>query len=162
MDRQGTLRRGMRVGLLMACLPSLPWAALAVAVAAVEFLRGGDTQLATQNVRYAAVLSGGSLVVGVLMGLILGGGLALASRAVARVWGLALVGGLLGALLFPAEFVVVTLGTDGAYAQLLTTLLAWPVMTVVAAAHSADIVGRSRTRSWLWTPGPVQRLGRGR
>lgn len=161
MDRQGTLRRGMRVGLLMACLPSLPWAALAVAVAAVEFLRGGDTQLATQNVRYAAVLCGGSLVVGVLMGLILGGGLALTSRAVTRVWGLAVVGGLLGALVFPAEFVVVTLGTGGAYAQLLTTLLAWPVMTVVAAVHSADIVGRSRAHGWLWAPGPVQRLRRG-
>ncbi|MBR8639958.1 hypothetical protein KEF29_13245 [Streptomyces tuirus] len=73
----------------------------------------------------------------------------------------ALVGALLGVLVFPAEFVVVTLGTDGAYAQLGTTLLAWPVMVVVAAAHSADIVGRTRARRWLWTPGPTQWLGRG-
>ncbi|MDX3645432.1 hypothetical protein [Streptomyces sp. MB09-02B] len=127
----------------------------------MEFLRGGDTQLAARNVRYAGVLCGGSLVAGVLMGLILGGGLALASRAVTRGWGLALVGALLGALVFPAEFVVVAWGTGGAYAQLGTTLLAWPIMTVVAAAHSADIAGRSRTHTWLWAPGPALRLGRG-
>jgi hypothetical protein len=129
-------------------------------MAPVELFGGGGTRLATRDLRYAAVLSGGSLVVGLLMGLILGGGLALTSLAVTRGWGLALVGGLLGALVFPAEFVVVTLGTDGAYAQLLTTLLAWPVMTVVAAVHSADIVGRSRAHGWLWAPGPVQRLRR--
>lgn len=161
MNRQGMLGRGVRVGLLMACVPGIPWAALALGVAAVEFLRGGDTRLAARNVRYGGLLFGGSLLAGVLMGLILGGGLALASRATTRAWQLALAGALLGVLVFPAEFVVVAIGTDGAYVQLGTTLLAWPVMTVVAAAHSADIAGRTRTRTWLWSPGPAQRLGRG-
>ncbi|UKY47984.1 hypothetical protein [Streptomyces inhibens] len=158
---QGMLGRSMRVGLLMAGIPGIPWAALAMAVAAVEFLRGGDTQLAARDVRYCGLLFGGSLLAGVLMGLIIAGGLALASLVVTRTWGLALVGALLGALAFPAEFVVVGVGTDGAYLQLGTTLLAWPAMAAVAAAHSADIVGRTRTRTWLWTSGAAQRLGRG-
>ncbi|GGY17107.1 hypothetical protein GCM10010384_23830 [Streptomyces djakartensis] len=96
-----------------------------------------------------------------LMGLIPGGGRALASRAITRAWGLALVGTLLAVLVFPAEFVVVAIGTGGAYAQLGTTLPAWPVMTVVAAVHSADIAGVSRSRTWLWAPGLTRRMRRG-
>ncbi len=84
MNRRGVLGRGVRVGLLMACVPGIPWAALAPAVAAVEFLRGGDTELAARNVPYGGLLCGGSLLAGVLMGLVLGGGLALASRVITR------------------------------------------------------------------------------
>ncbi|CAL9495255.1 hypothetical protein SUDANB126_03325 [Streptomyces sp. enrichment culture] len=154
------LGRGVRVGLLMACAPSVPWAALAVVVALVEFLRGGDTRLAAHNVRSGGLLLGGSLLAGVLMGLVLVGGLALVSRAVTRAWAPALAGALLGALVFPAEFLVVAAATGGAPAQLGTTFLAWPVMTVVAAAHSADVAGRTRTRRWLWAPVPLRRPGR--
>jgi hypothetical protein len=139
--------RGVAVGLLMACVPGLPWAALALVVALVEFLRGGDTQFAARDVRYGGLLTGGSLLAGVLMGLILTGGLALASRVVTRPWGLTLVGALLGALVFPAEVLVVSIGTDGAVAQLGTTLLAWPFMTAVAAAQSEGIVARGRRHS---------------
>ncbi|MET9864897.1 hypothetical protein ABZZ16_01605 [Streptomyces sp. NPDC006386] len=161
MIRQGMWGRGARVGLLMACVPSLPWAALALGVAAVEFLRGGDTQLAAHDVRYGGLLLAGSVLAGLLMGSVLAGGLALASRVVTRAGGLALVGGLLGLLVFPVEILVVGGATNGAYAQLGTAFLAWPVMAAVAAAHSADIVGRTRVRTWLWTPGVAQRLGRG-
>ncbi|KDN79102.1 hypothetical protein ABZ568_28455 [Streptomyces olindensis] len=161
MNGQGVWGRGVRVGLLMACVPGLPWAALALAVAAVEFLRGGDTRLAAHDVRYGGLLLGGSVLAGVLMGTLLAGGLALASRVITRTEGLALVGGVLGLLVFPAEVLVVGMATDGAYAQIGTTFLAWPVMAVVAAAHSADIVGRTRARTWLWVPGPARRLGRG-
>lgn len=152
--RPGSVGRGVRVGLLTACVPGIPWAALALGVALVEFLRGGDTELAARDVRYGGLLTAGSLLAGVLMGLILAGGLALASRVLIRRWGLTLVGALLGALAFPAEFPVVAIGTDGAVAQLGTTFLAWPVMTVVAAAHSTDIAGRTRRRTWLWPPTP--------
>jgi hypothetical protein len=160
MNRQGALGRGVRVGMLMAGAPAIPWAVLALFVGAVELLIGRDTQHAVRALRYCALLLGGSLVAGVLMGLIIGGGLALVSRAITRTWGLALVGALLGALTFLAEFVVVGVGTDAGYAALGTTLLAWPVMAAVAAAHSADIAGRTRTHAWLWSPGLTQRLGR--
>ncbi|MEU1914642.1 hypothetical protein [Streptomyces massasporeus] len=159
-ERRGIAGRGVRVGLLMACAPVLPWAALALGVALVEFLRpGGDTRLAARDLRYGGLLTGGSLLAGVLMGLVLAGGLALASRVVTRPWGLTLVSALLGALVFPAVFAVVAIGTDGAVAQLGTTFLAWPVMTAVAAAHGSDVAGRTRRRPWLWPSGPAQ--GRG-
>ncbi|MEU3888724.1 hypothetical protein [Streptomyces sp. NPDC029041] len=145
--------RGLRVGLLMACVPGLPWAALALGVALVEFVRGGDTRLAARDLRYGVLLTGGSLLAGVLMGLVLAGGLALAARVLTRRWGLTLVGALLGALVFTVEFPVVAIGTDGAFAQLGTTFLAWPFMTAVAALHSTDIAGRTRRRTWLWAPG---------
>lgn len=90
----------------------------------------------------------GSLVAGVLMGLVIGAGLALASRVITRPGGLALVRGLLGALVFPAEIVAVAIGTDGAIAQFGVTLLAWPVMAVVAV-HSPDVAGRTHRRAWL-------------
>nr|WBO76401.1 hypothetical protein SBE_007173 [Streptomyces sp. SBE_14.2] len=149
MNRQGALGRGMRVGLLMAGVPVLPWAALALGVAAVEFLRGGDTDLAARDLRYAGLLTGGTLVAGALMGAVLCAGLVLVSRAVRRAWGLSLVGALLGVLVYPAVLMIVALGTDVAYAPLVLTFLAWPVMTLVAAAHSADIVGLTRRRAWL-------------
>jgi len=158
MNEPGTVRRGLRVGLLMACVPGLPWAALALAVAAVEWLRGGDLQLAARDVRYGLTLAGGSVSAGLLMGLVLAGGLTLASRVSSRGWVPALAGALLGASVFPAEVLVVALGTDVAYLPVGLTLLAWPVLTVVAAAHSADVAGRTRSRTWLWTPGPVGRL----
>jgi hypothetical protein len=141
----------------MACAPVLPWAALALGAALVEFLRpGGDTRLAARDLRYGGLLTGGSLLAGVLMGLALAGGLALASRVATRPGALTLVAALLAALVFPAVFAVVAIGTDGAVAQLGTTFLAWPVMTAVAAAHGADVAGRTRRRPWLWPPGPVQ------
>ncbi|MFJ4535449.1 hypothetical protein ACIP39_05705 [Streptomyces tibetensis] len=153
MERQGGVGRAVKVGLLMACVPGLPWAALALGVALVEFLRGGDTRLAARDLRYGGLLTGGSLPAGVLMGLVLAGGLALAARVLTRRWGLTVVGALLGALVFPAEFPVVAIGTDGAVAQLGTTFLAWPFMTAVAALHGTDIAGRTRKRTWLWAPG---------
>ncbi|MCX3290154.1 hypothetical protein OR263_26150 [Streptomyces sp. NEAU-H22] len=159
-ERRGTVGRGVRVGLPVACAPVLPWAALALGVALVEFLRpGGDTRLADRDLRYGGILTGGSLLAGVLTGLILAGGPALASRVVTRPWGLTLAGALLGALAFPAVFAVVAIGTDGGVAQLGTTFLAWPVMTAVAAAHGSDIAGRTCRRPWLWPPGPAQGQG---
>ncbi|MGW7255080.1 hypothetical protein [Streptomyces sp. NPDC054834] len=158
MRRRGALGRGMRVGMVMAGAPGLPWAVLALVVAVVEFATGGDTEFATRDLRYCGLLVAGSVVAGVFMGSVLGGGLALASRVVVRPWPLALVGALLGGLAFVAEFMVVTVGTDGGYAEIAVTFLAWPVMTGVAAAHSSDIAGLTRTWAWLWD----RRIGRRR
>lgn len=158
MDEQGTLGRGTRVGLLAAGAPAPPWAALCPTVAAVEFLRGGDTEFAAADLRAFALLVGGSLVTGVVTGLVLAGALAAAARLLRGTRGLALTGALLCGLLFPAELVVVGAATHGGHAEIGTTFLLWPVMTGVPGAHSADIVGRARRRRWLWRPGPVSRL----
>ncbi|MGW7522950.1 hypothetical protein [Streptomyces sp. NPDC054783] len=149
---RGTLGRGLRVGLVMAGVPAVPWAALCLVVAAAECLGGGDTELAAFDLRGFGLLVGGGLLAGVLMGLGLAGGLALASRVLRGTGGLTLVGALLGGLVFPAEFVVVGVASDGGYAEFGTTFLLWPVMTAVAGAHGADIVGRTRRRGWLWKP----------
>ncbi|WP_031111148.1 hypothetical protein [Streptomyces sp. NRRL S-146] len=133
-ERRGIVGRGVRVGLLMACAPA-------------------------RDLRYGGLLTGGSLLAGVLMGSVLAAGLALASRVATRPGGLTLVAALLGALVFPAVLAVVAIGTDGAVAQLGTTFLAWPVMTAVAAAHGADVAGRTRRRPWLWPSGPAQERG---
>ncbi|MYS22343.1 hypothetical protein GA0115240_140622 [Streptomyces sp. DvalAA-14] len=87
------------------------------------------------------------------MGVFIGGGLALAYRRAvdSRSRGPALTGAILAALVFPAEVLDVALGTDVGSLEMATTLLAWPVMTVVAAVHSADIAGRTRHHAWLWT-----------
>ncbi|MFI0141685.1 hypothetical protein [Streptomyces luteogriseus] len=132
--RRGIPGGGVRVGLLMACAAVPPWAALALGAALVEFLRpGGDTRLADRDPRHGGTLTGRSLLAGGLAGLILAGGLALASRGVTRPSGPALAGAPLGALAFPAVSAVVAIGTDTA--------------------------GRTRRRPWSRPPGPAQ--GRG-
>ncbi|MGW1164927.1 hypothetical protein [Streptomyces sp. NPDC002550] len=151
---RGTLGRGLRVGLVMAGAPALPWAVLCLAVAAAECLRGGDTEIAAFDLRAFGLLVGGGLPAGVLMGLVLAGGPALASRVLRGTGGLALVGALLGGLVFPVEFVVVGVASDGGYAEFGTTFLLWPVMTAVAGMRGSDIVGRTHRRGWLWTPLP--------
>ncbi|MFF4401043.1 hypothetical protein [Streptomyces sp. NPDC001480] len=159
MRERGALGRGMRVGMVMAGVPALPWAALTLVVAVVEFATGGDTGFATRDLRYCGLLVAGSAVAGVFMGSVLGGGLALVSRFVVRPWPLAFVGALLGGLAFVSEFAVVAVGTDGGYAEIAVTFLAWPVMTGVAAAHSSDIAGLTRTWGWLWGRGIGRRRG---
>lgn len=152
MRRQGAPGRGVRVGMVMAGVPAVPWAVLTLVVAVVEFARGGDADFAARDLRFCGLLLAGGAVAGVFMGLVLAGGLALASRVVVRPWGLALVGALLGGLAFVPEFAVVSVGTDGGPAEIALTFLAWPVMAAVAAAHSSDIAGLTRTWAWLWAP----------
>ncbi|MEU6553485.1 hypothetical protein ABZ915_24865 [Streptomyces sp. NPDC046915] len=159
MRGRGALGRGMRVGMVMAGAPGLPWAVLALMVAVVELATGGDTEFAMRDLRYCGLLVAGSVVAGVFMGSVLGGGLALASRVVVRPWPLALVGALLGGLAFVAEFAVVAVGTDGGFAETAVTFLAWPVMAAVAAVHSSDIAGLTRTWAWLWGRGIGRRRG---
>jgi hypothetical protein len=152
MKRRDVLGRGVRVGLLMAGVPGGLWVIFAVGVA-LTLLARGSTQAALSAFRDGGILLVGSSAAGAVMGVIIGGGLALVSRRAVdgRVWKPVLVGGLLAAVVFPAEIVVVGLGTDFGPLEIVVTLLAWPVMTVVAAVHSADIAGRTRRHAWLWT-----------
>ncbi|MGW2486742.1 hypothetical protein ACWCV9_05905 [Streptomyces sp. NPDC001606] len=161
MNGRGTLGRAVRVGLLVAGVPALPWAALCLVVAAVEFLRGGDTALAAADLRAAGLLVGGTLLVGALTGLVLAGVLTLVARLLRGTAGLVLAGALLVGLLFPAVLLLLGAASDGGYAEIAVAFLLWPVMAGVAAVHSPDIVGRTRDRAWLWRPGPAARLRRG-
>jgi len=152
MKRRETLGRGMRVGLLMAGVPGGLWAIFAFGVA-LALLARGSTQAALIALRDGGILLVGSSAAGAVMGVVIGSGLALVSRRAvgSRAWVPALVGGLLAAVVFPAEIVAVALGTDFGPLEIAVTVLAWPVMTVVAAVRSADIEGRTRRQAWLWT-----------
>lgn len=98
------------------------------------------------------------------MGISVGGGLTLASRRKAGTSArrLAFVGALSAAVTFPAELLVVAPATGVGPVEMVVTVLAWPVMTVVAARHSTDIAGLTRAHPWLWTAGPSARRPRRR
>jgi hypothetical protein len=142
----------MRVGMLMAGVPGGIWVTFAFG-AGLAFMARGNAQAALTAFRDGGILLVGSTAAGALMGVLIGGGLALASRRAvnSRAWELALIGALLAAVAFPAEILAVALGTNTGPLEMVATLLAWPVMTVVAAVHSADIAGRTRRHAWLWT-----------
>ncbi|KIF74558.1 hypothetical protein QR77_12375 [Streptomyces sp. 150FB] len=153
MSRRDVLGRGVRVGMLMAGVPGGIWVTFAFG-AGLAFMARGNAQAALTAFRDGGILLVGSTATGVLVGVFIGGGLALASQRAAvnsRAWELALVGALLAAVAFPAEILVVALGTNTGPLEMVATVLAWPVMTVVAAVHSADIAGRTRRHKWLWT-----------
>ncbi|KOV61660.1 hypothetical protein [Streptomyces sp. MMG1121] len=162
MGGSGTLGRGLRVGILVAGLPALPWAALCPPVAVVESVKGTGTAMAVTDLRFLGFLVGGGAHVGVLTGLVLAGGLSLAARVFTGTGPLAVAGALLAGLVFPADIVAVGAATDGGPGEIAATFLLWPVMAVVAGAHSADTVGRTRKRRWLWPPTPALALRRGR
>jgi len=144
--------------MLMAGVPGGLWVTFAFG-AALAFLVRGNMRSALSAFRAGGILLAGSAVAGALMGVFIGGGLTLTSqRAVnSRAGQPALIGAVLAALVFPAEILVVALGTDVGPLEMVVTVLAWPVMTVVAAVHSADIAGRTRHHAWLWTPGRRRR-----
>ncbi|MEU6510437.1 hypothetical protein [Streptomyces sp. NPDC046942] len=151
---RGVLGRGLRVGLVVAGAPALPWAALLLPAGAVMLGMGVGSATARSVLRFCGYLIGGTVLVGVLTGLVLAGGLSLAARVFTGTRGLGLVGALLAGVVFPAEIFAVAAATDVGPLEFLTTFLLWPVMMVVAGLHSADIVGRTRRRAWLWAPWP--------
>lgn len=160
MTRQGALGRGVRVGMVMT-VPGIAWGAFIWVFAGLS-LATGDSEFAVRDLRYGELLLGGSLAAGVLMGSIIGGGLALASLVVTRTGGLAVVGAALGAVTFTAEIIVVSLGTDGGYAEIGTTMLVWPAIAAFTAVHSSDVAGLTCRHAWLCSPGLTQRWRRRR
>ncbi|WP_333764284.1 hypothetical protein [Streptomyces sp. IBSBF 2390] len=126
----------------------------------VEYVRGGDTAQAAADLRGLGVLLGGAALVGVLTGLVLAGVLTLVSRPVRRTAGFAWAGTLTAGVL-PPRGVRRGRGRLGrGYAEFAPTFWLWPVTAAVAGPHSADVVGRARTRDRLWTPWPPGRLRR--
>ncbi|MEU9866013.1 hypothetical protein AB0D99_34620 [Streptomyces sp. NPDC047971] len=99
------------------------------------------------------VAVGGTLSVGVLLGAATGAALAVAPEwLTARAPLRGLLAGAVGGALFLPETLVVAFATDVGYLPTLLTVLATPVVGAVAAAHSGDVVGRTRLHPWLWTP----------
>ncbi|MER6454416.1 hypothetical protein ABT270_17610 [Streptomyces sp900105245] len=126
----------------------------------VEYVRGWDTAQAAADLRGLGVLLGGAALVTVLTGLVLAGVLPLVSRPVRRTAGFAWAGTPTAGVFLPAEFAVAVAALDGGYAEFPPTFWLWPVTAAVAGPHSADVVGRARTRDRLWTPWPPGRLRR--
>ncbi|GAA3843788.1 hypothetical protein ACFS5L_20135 [Streptomyces phyllanthi] len=141
----------MRIGLVSAIICGCVWL-----VAAAMWLSTGTRQDALAGLIRGIAAVGGSMGIGVLLGAVTGGALALspewlASRAPLR----GLLAGAVASTVFLGETAVVAVATDGGYGPMLLTLLATPVAGGVAAAHSGDVLGRTRCHSWLWgTPHP--------
>ncbi|MFJ6622003.1 hypothetical protein ACIQOW_31045 [Kitasatospora sp. NPDC091335] len=91
-----------------------------------------------------AIVVGGSLGVGVLTGAITGAALALSPEWLARHASLrGLLAGTVAGTVYLGETVVVAVASDAGYGPVLLTFLSTPVVGVVAAVHSGDILGRT-------------------
>ncbi|WP_224275840.1 hypothetical protein [Streptomyces sp. LS1784] len=90
---------------------------------------------------------GGSLGVGVLVGAITGAALALSPEWLAGRTSLrGLFAGIVAGTTYLGETVVVAVASDGGYGPMLLTLLSTPVVSVVAAVHSGDILQRKHSQ----------------
>jgi hypothetical protein len=119
-------------------------------VAAAMWLFAGRQSGLLAGLTRGFVAVGGSMGVGVLLGALTGGALALspewiAARAPLR----GLLAGAVASTVFLAETVVVAVATDVAYGPVLLTLLATPVAGIAAATHSGDVLGRTHYHPWV-------------
>ncbi|MFD9032905.1 hypothetical protein ACFVZW_17400 [Streptomyces sp. NPDC059567] len=122
-------------------------------VYAIAWLFTGMRGDALAGILRGVVAVGGTLAVGVLLGAATGGALASApDRLTARAPLRGLLAGAVAGTLFLPETLVVAFATDVGYLPTLLTVLATPVVGAVAAAHSGDVVGRTRLHPWLWVP----------
>ncbi|MET8630964.1 hypothetical protein ABZW30_46040 [Kitasatospora sp. NPDC004669] len=95
-----------------------------------------------------AIVVGGSLGVGILVGAITGAALALSPEWLAGRTSLrGLLAGIVAGTTYLGETVVVAVASNGGYGPMLLTLLSTPVVSVVAAVHSSDILRRTRRKS---------------
>ncbi|MFE4976118.1 hypothetical protein ACFRAR_28955 [Kitasatospora sp. NPDC056651] len=89
-----------------------------------------------------AAVALGSLGVGVLVGVTTGVALALSPGWLARRAPLrGLLAGTVAGTVYLGETVVVAVATDVGYGPVLLTFLSTPVVAVVAAVHSGDVLG---------------------
>ncbi|MFB7373741.1 hypothetical protein ACFC0D_28250 [Streptomyces sp. NPDC056222] len=144
------VRRGVRLGVRIAVGPAGFFGVLWL-VHAIAWLFTGMRGDALMGILRGVVAVGGTMAVGVLLGAATGGALALApDRLTARAPLRGLLAGAVASALFLPEAVVVAFATDLGYLPTLLTLLATPIVGAVAAAHSGDLVGRTRHHPWLW------------
>ncbi|WP_329117756.1 hypothetical protein [Streptomyces sp. NBC_01353] len=150
------VRRGIRLGVRITVGPAgffgLMWLVYAVA-----WLFTGMRGDALAGILRGVVAVGGTMAVGVLLGAATGGALALApDRLTARAPLRGLLAGAVASALFLPETLVVAFATDLGYLPTLLTFLATPIVGAVSAAHSGDLVGRTRHHPWLWVEGQRQ------
>ncbi|MER6997561.1 hypothetical protein [Streptomyces sp. NPDC000410] len=134
----------MRIGWASAAVCGSVWI-----IAAAMWLSLGHRGVVEGLLRGVTAV-GGSMAVGVLLGAVTGGALALspewlAARAPLR----GLLAGAVASAVFLGEAVVVAAATGAGYAPVLLTLLAAPVVGAVAAVHSGDVLGRTHHHPWL-------------
>ncbi|GAA4892053.1 hypothetical protein ACFPM3_17515 [Streptomyces coeruleoprunus] len=96
-------------------------------------------------------LVGGTMAVGALLGAATGGVLLLAPEwLAARAPLRGLLAGAVASVFFLPETLVVAVATDLGYLPTLLIVLCTPVVGLVAAVHSGDLLGRTRHHPWLW------------
>ncbi|MFC0599391.1 hypothetical protein [Streptomyces palmae] len=144
------VRRGVRLGVRIGMVPSIFFGSIWLAATGVWLLSGlphGGLSIFLGGL--TAV--GGTMAVGVLLGAVTGGVLALspewlAARAPLR----GLLAGAVASTVFLGETLVVGLATDGSPAGMVLTLLSTPLAGAAAAAHSGDVLGRTHYHPWVW------------
>ncbi|MFE5487396.1 hypothetical protein [Streptomyces sp. NPDC056527] len=144
------IHRGIRLGVRIAVGPA-GFFGLLWLVYAVAWLFTGMRGDAFAGILRGVVAVGGTMTVGVLLGATTGAALALApDRLTARAPLRGLLAGAVASALFLPETLVVAFATGFGFLPTLLTVLATPIVGAVAAAHSGDVVGRTRHHPWLW------------
>ncbi|WP_158690388.1 hypothetical protein [Streptomyces sp. PsTaAH-124] len=146
-SRRGAVtRRGLRFGLAVGGVCALCWVTVMTAGVAVVAVRG-SWRKASEALFLEAALVGGSLAVGVVLGLLLGTVLAFApARLTSRTWPRGLLAAAVAGSLFLGEVVV---SAEGGILPVLLATLGVPPAGLAAAACSGDIAGTSRRYAWL-------------
>ena len=144
------VRRGVRLGVRIGLVPAIIFGSLWLVADAMR-LSTGTHQGALAGLTRGITAVGGSMGVGVLLGAVTGGALALshewlAARAPLR----GLLAGAIASTMFLGETAVVAVATGGGYGPILLTLLSTPVAGGVAAAYSGDVLWRTHYHPWLW------------
>ncbi|MQY14475.1 hypothetical protein SRB5_46420 [Streptomyces sp. RB5] len=150
MTTKQTVRRGLRLGVRIGLALTALWGTL-TCVAAAAFLGTGKRDAALDVFLRGTAATAGTMAVCTLLGAATGAALArapewLASRALLR----GLLAGAVASTVFLAEALVIGAATYAAIAPVLGALLCTPVIGLVAAVHSGDVLGRTHYHPWLW------------
>ncbi|MFG2332780.1 hypothetical protein ACGFMM_24550 [Streptomyces sp. NPDC048604] len=144
------IRRGVRLGVRIGLATAIVFGSVWLVGTAMRFSTGTHEGTLADLARGIAAMSG-IMGVGVLLGAVTGGALALAPQWLAARAALrGLLAGAVASTMFLGQAAVVAFATDGGYGPILLTLLATPVAGGVAAAHSGDILGHTHHHPWLW------------
>ncbi|MGW4379747.1 hypothetical protein [Kitasatospora sp. NPDC004531] len=157
---EAVVRRGVRLGIRMGAVPAVLSGSIWLGVA-VMWLFQGRHRGAPPALGPIAIMVGGSLGVGVLVGAAIGTALALspewlAARAPLR----GALAGLVAGTTYLGQTVVVAVATDVGYGPVLLTLVSTPVVAVVAAVRGGDILGRAQCCDRTGSPGGRRRQTR--
>lgn len=153
--KRDVVMRGLRFGLVVGGVCALGWGVVWTAGVIVGLVLRDWHDVPSALVS-EVILVGGSLSVGAVLGLVLGGTLALApGRLTSHGLLRRLLAGVVAGTLFFGEVVV---SVEGGILPTLVMIMAIPAVGVLAAACSRDISGSSRRHAWLW-PRTLPRTG---